>query len=41
MDSYGFSFQAMSSLCEIRLDGDDERSLADAAQLAIDEVHRI
>jgi thiamine biosynthesis lipoprotein len=41
MNSCGFRFQAMSSGCEIRLDGDDEPALADAAQLAIDEVHRI
>jgi FAD:protein FMN transferase len=41
MDSYGFSFQAMSSVCEIRLDGDDEPVLAAAARLAIDEVRRI
>jgi FAD:protein FMN transferase len=41
MDSYGFRFQAMSSVCEIRLDGDDEEALANAAQQAIDEVHRI
>ncbi len=41
MDSYGFSFSAMSSVCEIRLEGDDEPMLAAAAQAAIDEVHRI
>ncbi|MEP7297081.1 MAG: FAD:protein FMN transferase [Burkholderiales bacterium] len=41
MDSYGFRFSAMSSVCEIRLDGDDEPLLALAAQRAIDEVHRI
>ncbi len=40
-DSYGFGFRAMSSHCEIRLDGDDEHSLAEAAQRAIDEVQRI
>jgi thiamine biosynthesis lipoprotein len=41
MNSYGYGFQAMSSSCEIRLDGDDERALADAARQAIDEVRRI
>ena len=39
--SLGFAFQAMSSGCEIRLDGDDETALAEAAQRAIDEVRRI
>lgn len=41
MDSYGFQFQAMSSVCEIRLDGDDSTVLAAAAQRAIAEVQRI
>lgn len=41
MDSFGYGFQAMSSVCEIRLDGVDEPALAAAAQLAIDEVRRI
>ena len=41
MNSFGFQFQAMSSECEIRLDGSDEAALAAAAQLAVDEVHRI
>lgn len=41
MDSFGFEFQAMSSRCEIRLDGGDEEALAAAAQAAIDEVRRI
>lgn len=41
LPSYGFDFQAMSSACEIRLDGDDEVVLAEAAQRAIDEVFRI
>ena len=39
--AYGFRFQAMSSACEIRLEGGDETALAAAAQRAIDEVHRI
>ncbi len=37
----GFQFRAMSSECEIRLEGADEAALAAAAQLAIDEVQRI
>ena len=41
MNSYGFSFAAMSSACEVRLDGDDEHVLAAAAQQAIAEVRRI
>ena len=41
MDSCGFQFQAMSSVCDIRLDGEDEAVLAKAAQQAIDEVRRI
>jgi FAD:protein FMN transferase len=41
MNSFGFSFGAMSSLCEVRLDGDDEPGLAAAARAAIDEVRRI
>jgi FAD:protein FMN transferase len=41
MNSCGFEFQAMSSACEVRLDGDDEHALAAAAKLAIDEVRRI
>jgi FAD:protein FMN transferase len=41
MNSCGFGFQAMSSLCEVRLEGDDEEVLADAATRAIAEVHRI
>ena len=41
MDSYGFEFKAMSSVCEIRLDGDDEAVLAAAARRAIGEVKRI
>lgn len=40
-DSFGFEFQAMSSACEIRLEGDSGSVLADAARLAIDEVLRI
>jgi thiamine biosynthesis lipoprotein len=39
--SVGFGFQAMSSRCEIRLEGDDEAVLAGAAQAAIAEVRRI
>jgi len=43
--SLGFEFQAMSSVCEIRLDGDAERdgaaAMAAAAQAAIAEVRRI
>jgi len=41
MDSFGFDFGAMSSTCEIRLDGDDEAALAAAAHAAIAEVRRI
>jgi thiamine biosynthesis lipoprotein len=41
MRSCGFEFRAMSSVCEIRLDGDDEPALAAAAQGAIAEVQRI
>ena len=41
MSSCGFRFQAMSSVCEVRLEGDDEGVLGEAASLAIDEVHRI
>jgi FAD:protein FMN transferase len=41
MNSCGFQFQAMSSLCEVRLEGDDEDVLKDAATRAIGEVHRI
>jgi thiamine biosynthesis lipoprotein len=41
MSSFGFRFQAMSSVCEVRLEGNDEDALADAANRAIDEVHRI
>ena len=41
MDFCGFEFQAMSSACEIRLDGGDEAALATAAQAAIAEVRRI
>lgn len=41
MNSYGFGFEAMSSSCEIRLDGDDEHALAEAAERAIEEVRRI
>lgn len=41
MASFGYGFQAMSSACEIRLDGNDERALGAAAQQAIDEVRRI
>ncbi|HRI17612.1 MAG TPA: FAD:protein FMN transferase, partial [Burkholderiaceae bacterium] len=41
LPSLGFGFQAMSSVCEIRLDGDDEPAFAAAAQRAIDEVLRI
>jgi thiamine biosynthesis lipoprotein len=40
-DSYGFEFSAMSSVCEIRLEGQGEPQLALAAQQAIDEVRRI
>jgi FAD:protein FMN transferase len=39
--SYGFGFKAMSSACEIRLEGDGEEALCAAAQHAIDEVLRI
>lgn len=41
MDACGFAFQAMSSACEIRLDGGGEPGLTAAAQRAIDEVRRI
>ena len=41
VDSFGFDFQAMASVCEIRLDGDDETALGVAARRAIDEVRRI
>lgn len=41
MESVGFSFQAMSSRCELRLEGPDDEVLAAAAQAAIDEVRRI
>ncbi len=41
MDSFGFDFQAMASVCEIRLDGADEPGLARAARAAIGEVRRI
>lgn len=41
MDSFGFDFQAMASVCEIRLDGAAEPELAEAARQAIDEVRRI
>jgi thiamine biosynthesis lipoprotein len=41
MSSFGFSFSAMSSVCEIRLDGDDEPALNFIARQAIDEVQRI
>ncbi len=41
LESIGFAFQAMSSACEIRLEGGDEASLAAAAKLAIAEVQRI
>ena len=37
----GFEFSAMSSVCEIRLDGGDEPGMAEAARAAIAEVHRI
>lgn len=39
--SYGFAFRAMSSTCELRLEGGDEAALSAAAQRAIDEVLRI
>ena len=39
--SVGFEFDAMSSACEVRLDGADERQLAVAATLAVDEIRRI
>ncbi len=43
--SYGFSFQAMSSVCEVRLDGVHDAALNDAAHAAalaaISEVQRI
>jgi FAD:protein FMN transferase len=39
--SYGFSFQAMSSVCEVRLDGVQDAALNDAAHAAIAEVQRI
>jgi FAD:protein FMN transferase len=39
--SFGFGFRAMSSACEIRLEGDEEDALSLAAQRAIDEVLRI
>jgi FAD:protein FMN transferase len=41
MDASGFEFSAMSSVCEVRLEGVDEPALAVAAQAAIDEVRRI
>ncbi len=41
MGSFGFAFDAMSSDCEIRLDGDDSDGLAAAAGEAIAEVRRI
>jgi thiamine biosynthesis lipoprotein len=41
MSSVGFEFAAMSSSCEIRLEGADGAALARAAQSAIDEVRRI
>ena len=39
--SYGFAFKAMSSACEVRLEGDDEAALSAAAQRAVGEVLRI
>jgi FAD:protein FMN transferase len=39
--SVGFEFQAMSSVCEIRLDGTDSAAMTVAAQNAITEVRRI
>jgi FAD:protein FMN transferase len=39
--SVGFEFSAMSSTCEIRLDGDDSPARTAAARAAIDEVRRI
>ena len=36
--SYGYGFQAMSSVCEIRLDGDNEPALADAARQATSQA---
>lgn len=41
MASFGFAFTAMSSACEVRLDGGDEPVLAAAARQAIAEVRRI
>ena len=41
MDAYGFEFQAMSSACDMCLEGGDDPWLAAAAQRAIDEVRRI
>jgi FAD:protein FMN transferase len=41
MDSSGFEFEAMSSGCEIRLEGADRFALNAAAQCAINEVRRI
>ena len=41
MNSCGFDFQAMSSACEIRLDGDDTPARQAAAHQAIAEVRRI
>ena len=41
MNSRGFTFQAMSSTCEIRLEGGDDAAMAEAARQAIAEVQRI
>ena len=41
MNSCGFDFQAMSSACEIRLDGDHTPARQAAAEQAIAEVRRI
>jgi thiamine biosynthesis lipoprotein len=41
MASAGFDFQAMSSSCQIRLEGRDETDLAAAAERAIKEIRRI
>lgn len=41
MASVGFDFQAMSSSCQIRLEGVDEAHLSETADRAIGEVRRI
>ena len=41
MESCGYGFSAMSSVCEVRLDGAGDAAQALAAQAAIAEVRRI